>query len=406
MSTYKDSNGDIIDSRTGALVQSGGSANSNAIMQQNQANAQAGKPSYSGQGTKYDGYFSGGTYTPPAPQQQAPQFNQSQNNFTPPYAPGESAKQSAGFNGSNFGDMSGVYINDKQASHKDAIGNNPLHYVNTNRNSSIQDAIKTGDWQPYYNFSAGQAPGHYDLGGNGNYTPNKEYFASLIESNVKNKNAANSGQGTWNSDQEYGLQELIQKMNSAPGMMPYIPTFNSNEAFAKEYGVSMADPGWFNSQYNNPQVRQDGRFEQNMWYDNAVFKNDPTALENAMNFSNSYGSPEEQELRQSINNQYYTQQGQQQPNQMEQQLQKQKEEYDAYIKALEEKLKEQEQKNDYTKDEQIEANKGGSGGNKGEHIFAPGTDNITSNTPGYTQSNNSLNDLLYKYLDKNWQGGF
>lgn len=326
--------------------------------------------------------------------------------WTPPnlFAPGESAKQSAGFNGSNWGDMSGVYLGNantgdyRQVSHQEATANNPLHPVNANRNQLILDAMNSGDWSKYNQFEAGQSPGWYTDG-----QKNKEYYARLIETAV-------------NSGNEARIKELIPDLMNAPGLMPSIAKFNSSDAWAKQYGVPQADTAWFNSAANNPQVRQDGRYEQNMWYDNAVFQNDPGLLSNVLSINNSYGDADEQKLRQQINaGAFSSPQTQQQAPQQQapDQYAQLQAEFDAQMKAmmdmLEQMKKDAENKNAYKDKEVIDANKGGSGsggsGGGGSHVFAPGTD-ITEGGVGWTQSKNSLNDALFKYLDEMWQGGF
>lgn len=223
------------------------------------------------------------------------------------FNPGQSAGQSAGFDGSNWNDKSGVYLGNgngqyNQVSHKEATANNPLHVVNAQRNGNIQDAIKSGDWTQYNNFAAGQQPGFYDKQADGNFVQNKQYYANLLESSVQamreaERNGDTAGIQHWQN----AINTRLADLQKAPGMMPSINGINNNADFAAQYGVSQADRNWFDSAYNNPQVAQDGRYTQNHWTQNAVFQNDPALLQQALNFSGSYGSPDEQKLRQQIN---------------------------------------------------------------------------------------------------------
>ena len=80
-------------------------------------------------------------------------------------------------------------------------------------------------------------------------------------------------------------------------------------------------------------------------------------------------------------------------------------ESDARIKALEKMLEDANNKNKYDQS-QIGAQPNVGGGASGEHTFTPETDGSTPNAPGYTQTQNSTNDSLYKYLNNLWQGGF
>lgn len=351
------------------------------------------------------------------PQQSAPKSSSGSflDNLPNLFSGGSAAKQSATFNGSNYNDSSGVYLGDgsggyNQVSHGEALANNPLHAANAGRNKSILDAMNSGDWTQHNNFEAQQAPGHYTQGADGNFAKNKDYYASILEGKVRAMNTAGESE---RAGYEADIRSFLGDLQNAPGLMPSITGINNNNEYAGMYGVARADNEWFNSAQNNAQVRQDGRYEQNMWYDNAIYRDNPQLLDDVMTMSSNYGSADEQKARQQVNSQYYDQpvQQQQQSNtqqaQYEEMIANQQAEYDAKIAAMEKMLEEQKLKNEYSQGEAIGANKGSttiappSGSTDGEHIFAPSGEGI-----GYTQSDNAMNDELYKYLDKMWQGGF
>src|SRR6185312_11417902 len=78
-------------------------------------------------------------------------------------------------------------------------------------------------------------------------------------------------------------------------------------------------------------------------------------------------------------------------------------ENDARIKALEQMLLDMQNKNAYNQSQAT--NQGVTSGTPGQHIFTPQNEEVAPGTPGYTQSNNSMNDTLYRYLNNIWQGG-
>lgn len=361
---------------------------------------------------------------------------------------GKMAAQSATFNGSNWDTMSGVKVNGTHVNHRDATANNPLHVVNANRNGLIQNAVQSGNWTDYNNFEGRQDPLKYDKGAGGNLTQNKNYYADLISSaydamaEAQRKGDAASAQ-SW----ERSLKERVQDYNNAPGMAVYIPRIHaSNKGGQNEYGIMDYDNSYFDSVYNQGssgfiphQNTVDrwlgGTYDQNpyiseylndsfgrdgtsgrMWYDNPVFKDNDTLLNDVLNINNSYGTPEEQKHRQQINagalaprpqanyqpqNDPYAQA----QSQIDAQMQAMLDMMEKMRLEAEQKQKEAEQKNDYNRDEAQNANKNASSGDKGSHVFAPGTD-IKEGGVGWTQSKNSMNDTLFKYLDEIWKGGF
>lgn len=254
-------------------------------------------------------------------------------NFT--YQPGQMANNTAKFGLGNMGGNSGVFVDGYEVDHQTAMAVNPLHPVNGNRQSLIQDSIKTGNWANYNNFEAGQSPLTYDKGADGNYTQNKKYYADLISSDydsmVQAQMAGDSfGAGEW----ERSLKERIEKYNNAPGMAVYIPRIHdSGHGQGNMYGIQDYDDGYFDSVYNqgstgfiphentvnkwlsqsydqNDNLQQwlynnfaDGDGLGQSWATNAVFKDNPDLLNAAMSASNGYGSAEEQAVRQGINEQ-------------------------------------------------------------------------------------------------------
>ena len=180
-------------------------------------------------------------------------------------------------NGSrDFGIATSVKNNDGSTSFKKVFGDearkiNPLHDVNNSRNNLIFEAIETNDWSTYYAFEAKQHPAWYEEV-NGQYVPNKMYYSSLTESNLNAiQDAKSAGDKELVKIWENNLQQLIDKFNNAPGIVPYVVGLNHREDLATQYGVAMADKTYFDSKYNSQLVASQGKFDQNMWYDNAYF---------------------------------------------------------------------------------------------------------------------------------------
>ncbi|SOC21074.1 hypothetical protein SAMN05880501_112109 [Ureibacillus xyleni] len=176
----------------------------------------------------------------------------------------------------DFGITTSVKNNNGTTSFKAVFGDearkiNPLHDVNNSRNNLIYDAIETNDWSKYYAFEAKQQPAWYEQV-NGQYVPNKMYYSSLIEANMNAVQEAKlDGDKELAAIWENNLQQMINKFNQAPGIVPYVVGLNHREDLAAQYGVAMADKSFFDSKYNSQLVATQGKFEQNMWYDNTYF---------------------------------------------------------------------------------------------------------------------------------------
>ena len=328
------------------------------------------------------------------------------------YAPGALAGMTGSFNGNNWNDNSGVLINGQMQTHGQATAQNPLHPVNGQRENLIQGAINSGDWQAYRDWSAKQTPMYFDKGADGKNTYNKNYYANLLESNMRAINEAKMSGDTFTAGEwERSMRETLEKYKNAPGIDQYIIGLNNTAELAQQYGINQAGSDYFNSEWNDPNVRSKGYKEDRYWTENPVFE-DFNLLSNALNLSNQYGSAEEQAQRQQINNQamqsYYQGDIQSQLQseydaQLQAQLQAQKE---AYEKMLAE-LQAQQQKNEY--DQSQIGNIGGGGstttapiGNV-ESIFTPGA---SSNTGGYTDNQLVTNDAYKRFLEGIYQGGF
>lgn len=251
------------------------------------------------------------------------------------YQPGQMANNTAQFGLNNLNGNSGVFLNGYEVDHKTALGSNPLHAVNGNREALIQEAIKTGDWTKYNNFDAAQNPLKYDKDASGNYSQNKAYYADLISSAYDAMvQAQSSGDKFTAGEWERSLKENVEKYNNASGMAVYIPRIHGSSAGQSNmYGIQNYDSNYFDSVYNqgstgfiphqdtvnkwlssdyaqNDNLRQwlynnfaDGDGLGQSWATNAVFKDNPELLNSAMSLSNNYGSAEEQAVRQSINEQ-------------------------------------------------------------------------------------------------------
>ena len=328
------------------------------------------------------------------------------------YSPGTLANNTAGFNGTNWNDNSGVLINGKQVNHSQATGNNPLHVVNAQRQKGILDAMKSKDWTAQNSWEAKQTPKWFETDANGNSQYNKNYYANLLESNSRAmREAETSGDTFAMQEWERALRENLEKYKSAPGAEQYMVGINNNEAWAKQWGVNQVGSDWFNSEWNNPEVRSQGYAGQRYWTENPVFE-DFNLLSQTLNLSNQYGGEEEQKQRQAINNQamqaYYAGDIQSQmQSEFDARLQA---ELDAQKKAYEDllaQLQAQQQQNDYIKDEI--GNAGGGGGSvvtppaNIDSIFTPGS---SSNTSGYVENQLVTNDLFNNYLKNIYQGGF
>ncbi|MFC7685763.1 hypothetical protein [Ureibacillus sp. GCM10028918] len=146
---------------------------------------------------------------------------------------------------------------------------NPLFDVKVKRDELIISSIQNNDWSEYNKFEAAQHPAWYEEV-NGEYQPNKMYYGNLIESKInalKEAKAENDSEKIeiWSKN----LKEAIINFNNAPGIVPYIVGLNHNEQTAAENGVPEPGDDFFDSKWNSSIVADQGKFEQNMWYDNA-----------------------------------------------------------------------------------------------------------------------------------------
>jgi hypothetical protein len=174
---------------------------------------------------------------------------------------------------------------------------NPLFDVKMKRNDLILQSVETNDWSKYNEFESKQHPAWYEEV-NGKQMPNKVYYGNLIESKIEAlKEAKMSGDQEEVDRWESNLQEAIQDFKNAPGIVPYIVGLNHNAGVAAEYGVEEPSDDYFDSPYNSSLVLNQGKFEENMWYDNAVFKEDTELKEHveavvAETFPTSSTTPE------------------------------------------------------------------------------------------------------------------
>lgn len=168
---------------------------------------------------------------------------------------------------------------------------NPLHDINVKRQSLIMDAISSGEWYTYYAFEATQAPYHYDLNEDGKVVPNKNYFGNLVATShgamIDARIAGDKEtEQIWAND----LKQTIAKYNAAPGMSVYIPQVNSNEADIEFYGIEAPDAEFFDSVYNNYDVRTKGSAEAKYWYENEYFLDNPDLFVEIVKSINTYSN--------------------------------------------------------------------------------------------------------------------
>jgi len=138
-----------------------------------------------------------------------------------------------------------------------------FYAVNANRQELIQYALKTGDWQPYRAFEAKRTPGYFEIV-DGKYEYTKAYYGHLLESHLMSYKAKISDMTQRNVDKhsdewqtiekshESYMAEYVKAFNEAPGVTPYVPHLNHNEAVAKETGAIMYSNDFFDSKYNHP----------------------------------------------------------------------------------------------------------------------------------------------------------
>lgn len=153
---------------------------------------------------------------------------------------------------------------------------NPLHDINVQRQSLIMDSLASGEWHTYYAFEATQAPLHYDLNEEGKIVPNKNFYANLVESSHRSMvEAKNKGDKELEEIMAKDLKQTIEKYNAAPGMSVYISQVNSNEKDSEFYGIQMPDAEYFDSEFNNYDVRTKGYAGSKYWYENDYFLDNP-----------------------------------------------------------------------------------------------------------------------------------
>ncbi|MES1045491.1 hypothetical protein FOA22_13555 [Heyndrickxia oleronia] len=199
------------------------------------------------------------------------------------------------FNIPNDNEISNVQVLDetskqwRQLTHEEAMAYNPLHHVNTQRNSLILDAIekeKNGDpdaWLEYRKFSYKQAPYNFEIV-NGKPVYNKFYYGKLFESALHEKKEAElnkdeKGIEIWNN----AMLDRLESFKKAPGQVPYIVGLNHLSSTAKEYGVEEADKNW-----TDPELLWIK--ERKMWWDNPIFKEQPELLDKALRAAIKYGT--------------------------------------------------------------------------------------------------------------------
>ncbi|SFD86490.1 hypothetical protein SAMN05216238_10520 [Lentibacillus persicus] len=151
---------------------------------------------------------------------------------------------------------------------------NPLFDVHMKQNNLIQQSISANDWSDYNEFQAKQEPAWYEKVGN-QYVPNKIYYGNLIESKIDAMEEAEmagdkEGAVRWKES----VHEAVTDFKNAPGIVPYIVGLNHNAEVAAQYGVDEPSDEFFDSPYNSAKVLNEGKFEDNMWYEDPIFQED------------------------------------------------------------------------------------------------------------------------------------
>ena len=165
---------------------------------------------------------------------------------------------------------------------KEAAAINPLAAVNHGRNNLILESIRKNDWSDYHNFQAKQHPAWYDKI-NGEFKQNKMYYGNLIDGQHRSlKEAIQSGDQTEIAKRQARLDEMITDFKKAPGEVPHIIAFATDSELAAKHGIEKPANAWFNSPYNNALAASQGRFEDQKWYDNPYFADNPKELTFAM----------------------------------------------------------------------------------------------------------------------------
>lgn len=165
---------------------------------------------------------------------------------------------------------------------KEAAAINPLAAVNQGRNSLIMESIRKNDWTDYHQFQAKQHPAWYDKVG-GEMKQNKLYYGNLID--VQNRSvqeAKQSGDKAEIAKREAHLNDLINDFKNAPGAVPHVIAFANNSDLAKKHDIPKVANDWFNSPYNNAMAASQGKFEDNYWYENPFFADNPGEMDFAI----------------------------------------------------------------------------------------------------------------------------
>lgn len=171
----------------------------------------------------------------------------------------------------------------KTLTHKEALSYNPLHFVNTKRNSLILDAIekeKNGDpdaWLEYRKFSYKQAPYNFEIV-DGKPVYNKFYYGTLIESSIRNIKENRNNKDLLEV-LTYNLLDRIKSFRDAPGLVPYVVGLNHNEDLAKQYNVPECD---FDV-WTNPMIEWNEN--KRMWFENPIFEDQPELLEHVLKYN-------------------------------------------------------------------------------------------------------------------------
>ncbi|MBB4823534.1 hypothetical protein HNO89_000754 [Sporosarcina luteola] len=165
---------------------------------------------------------------------------------------------------------------------KEAAAVNPLAAVNQGRNSLISDSIRTNDWSTYHQFEAKQHPAWYDKV-NGEFKPNKLYYGNLLDvQNRSLKEAIRSNDSKEIAKRQTRIDELIADFKNAPGEVPHVILFATDQEMAQKHGIPKPSNDWYNSPYNNDLAASQGRFQDQYWYENPYFADHPNEMTFAM----------------------------------------------------------------------------------------------------------------------------
>ncbi|MDX8367669.1 hypothetical protein [Cytobacillus sp. IB215665] len=178
----------------------------------------------------------------------------------------------------------------RQLTHEEALAYNPLHHVNTKRDSLILDAVakeRAGDpeaWIEYRKFAYKQSPYNFEIV-DGKPVYNKFYYGELIEHTIQVITQAEMEEDEEKANiWKEALNERLDEFKNAPGQVPYVVGLNHNESLAKEYDVEMADM----SVWVNP--KQLWLKERKMWWDNPLFAEQPELLDQSLTAAFVHGT--------------------------------------------------------------------------------------------------------------------